>query len=109
MSTKKEKTKAAAKRRPTSEARKTKPKLAGHGRGPEGPTGRFWTQWIEPRGAAVFGNFGALLLRRQESLSRWHHVGGSTWRPDGSPSGQSARNIRARDVQGGEQGVKNRR
>jgi hypothetical protein len=30
-----------------------KVKLAGHGRGPEGPTGRFWTQWIEPKGAAL--------------------------------------------------------
>jgi hypothetical protein len=46
--------KAAAKRKPTN-ARTTKPtpKPAGHGRGPEGPTGRFWTQWIEPRGAAL--------------------------------------------------------
>jgi hypothetical protein len=24
-----------------------------HSAGPEGPTGRFWTQWIEPHGAAL--------------------------------------------------------
>ena len=30
-----------------------KAKLVGHGRGPEGPTGRFWTMWIKPRGAAL--------------------------------------------------------
>ena len=30
-----------------------KTKLAGHGGGPEGPTGRFWTQRIEPKGAAL--------------------------------------------------------
>jgi hypothetical protein len=29
-----------------------KAKLSGQGRGPEGPTGRFWTQWIEPKGVA---------------------------------------------------------
>jgi hypothetical protein len=29
-----------------------KAKLTGHGRRPEGPTGRFWTQWIEPKGIA---------------------------------------------------------
>jgi hypothetical protein len=29
-----------------------KAKLTGHGRSPEGPTGRFWTQWIEPKGIA---------------------------------------------------------
>jgi hypothetical protein len=28
-------------------------KIAGHGGGPEGPSGRFWTQWIEPKGAAL--------------------------------------------------------
>ena len=28
-------------------------KIAGHGGGPEGPTGRFWTQRIEPRRAAL--------------------------------------------------------
>ena len=30
-----------------------KAKLSGHGRGPEGPTGRFWTQWIPPKGAGL--------------------------------------------------------
>jgi hypothetical protein len=29
-----------------------KAKLTGHGRRPESPTGRFWTQWIEPKGVA---------------------------------------------------------
>jgi hypothetical protein len=29
-----------------------KAKLSGHGRGPKGPTGRFWTQWIGPKGVA---------------------------------------------------------
>jgi hypothetical protein len=29
-----------------------KAKLSGHGRGPKGPTGRFWTQWIEPKRTA---------------------------------------------------------
>jgi hypothetical protein len=29
-----------------------KAKLTGHVRRPEGPTGRFWTQWIKPRGVA---------------------------------------------------------
>ena len=29
-----------------------KAKLKGHGRRPEDPTGRFWTQWIEPNGVA---------------------------------------------------------
>jgi len=29
------------------------PKLAGSGRVPEGPSGRFWTQWIEPKSAAL--------------------------------------------------------
>jgi len=55
MKTTKRKTRTAAKRKSTNlhEARKTKPKLAGRGRGPEGPTGRFWTQWIEPKGAAL--------------------------------------------------------
>ncbi len=50
---KKAKSKAAAKRKPTNlrEARKTK--LAGDGGGPKGPTGRYWTQWIEPKGAAL--------------------------------------------------------
>ena len=28
-------------------------KSAGHGEGPEGLSGRFWTQWIEPKGAAL--------------------------------------------------------
>ena len=28
-------------------------KIAGHSGGPEGPSGRFWTQRIEPRGAAL--------------------------------------------------------
>jgi hypothetical protein len=28
-------------------------KFARHSGGPEGPSGRFWTQWIEPRGAAL--------------------------------------------------------
>jgi hypothetical protein len=28
-------------------------KLAGHSGGPEGPSGRFWTQWIKPKGAAL--------------------------------------------------------
>jgi len=28
-------------------------KLAGNGEGPDRPSGRFWTQWIEPRGAAL--------------------------------------------------------
>lgn len=28
-------------------------KLAGNGGVPEGPGGRFWTQWIEPKGAAL--------------------------------------------------------
>src|SRR4051812_11667568 len=28
-------------------------KLAGNSGGPEGPGGRFWTQWIEPKGAAL--------------------------------------------------------
>ena len=54
MSTKKEKTKAAAKRRPTNlrEARKIKP-LAGHGGGPKGSPVTHWSQWIEPKGAAL--------------------------------------------------------
>jgi hypothetical protein len=30
-----------------------KAELAGHRGGPEGPSGRFWTQRIEPRGAAL--------------------------------------------------------
>jgi hypothetical protein len=28
-------------------------KLADNNRGPEGPRGRFWAQWIEPKGAAL--------------------------------------------------------
>jgi hypothetical protein len=32
---------------------KNKTKLAGHGGRLEGPTGRFWTMWIEPKGAAL--------------------------------------------------------
>jgi hypothetical protein len=35
------------------EARKTKPKLATRSAALEGPAGRFWTQWIEPKGAAL--------------------------------------------------------
>jgi hypothetical protein len=35
------------------EARKTKPKLATHSAALEGPAGRFWTQRIEPKGAAL--------------------------------------------------------
>jgi hypothetical protein len=47
---KKAKNKATAKRKPTN-ARETtpKPKLAGRGGGPKG----HWTQWIEPKGAAL--------------------------------------------------------
>ena len=47
---KKAKSKAGAKRKPTN-ARETtpKPKLAGRGGGPKG----HWTQWIEPKGAAL--------------------------------------------------------
>jgi hypothetical protein len=28
-------------------------KLAGNGGGPDRPSGRFWTQWIEPKSAAL--------------------------------------------------------
>jgi hypothetical protein len=28
-------------------------KLAGNGGGPEGPSGRFWSQWVAPKGAAL--------------------------------------------------------
>jgi hypothetical protein len=31
----------------------TKPKLATHSAALEGPAERFWTQWIEPKGAAL--------------------------------------------------------
>ncbi len=44
--------KAAAKRKPTNARKpkpKPKPKLAGHGGGPKG----HWSQWIEPKGAAL--------------------------------------------------------
>jgi hypothetical protein len=30
-----------------------KAKIADHGGGSDGPTGRFWTKWIEPKGAAL--------------------------------------------------------
>jgi hypothetical protein len=33
--------------------RTKKTELACLGGGPEGPSGRFWTQWIEPKGAAL--------------------------------------------------------
>jgi hypothetical protein len=38
-------------RKSSEKAKKTE--LASLGGGPEGPSGRFWTQWIEPRGAAL--------------------------------------------------------
>src|SRR5208283_6075210 len=48
--------KAAAKRKPTN-ARTTRPKptpkLAGHSGGPKGSPVTHWSQWIEPKGAAL--------------------------------------------------------
>jgi hypothetical protein len=54
MSTKKAKSKAAAKRKPTN-ARKTKPKPkpTSYGGGPKGSPVTHWSQWIEPKGAAL--------------------------------------------------------
>jgi hypothetical protein len=54
MKTKKAKSKTATKRRPTN-ARTTKPtpKPAGHGGGPKGSPVTHWSQWIEPKGAAL--------------------------------------------------------
>jgi hypothetical protein len=45
-----------------------KSKLAGHGGGPEDPGGRFWTQWIEPKGAALL----AQTLRRCHFIVKNH-------------------------------------
>jgi hypothetical protein len=79
-------------------------KSAGNGGGPNFPTGK-WTQWIEPKGAALLSQmFGARLLRRQESRLEQRHVDGSIRRSNGAVSGRGACNVCPRHDQRREQG-----